>query len=96
MKTLGEVKKILSEHKEELREKYKVKLLGIFGSYARGEQTEMSDVDILVEFEEPVGFEFIHLADFLEELLGMPVDLVTRDAIKPNRWKSVSEDLMYV
>ncbi|MBI5968423.1 MAG: nucleotidyltransferase family protein [Deltaproteobacteria bacterium] len=96
MRKLEEIKKILSKHKDELSEKYKVKMLGVFGSYVREEQTEISDVDILVEFAEPVGFEFIHLADYLEELLGLPVDLVTRDAIKPNRWKLVSEKLMYV
>ncbi len=96
MKTLEEIKSILSKHKEKLRQNYKVKKIGIFGSYARGEQKEISDVDVLVEFEEPVGFAFIHLADSLEELLGMKVDLTTKDAIKPNRWKYIKDDLIYV
>jgi len=96
MKSLEDIKRILTEHKEELGRRYKVKRIAIFGSYVRGEQGEESDADIVVEFEEPVGFEFIHLGDFLEELLGVKVDLMTLDAIKPNRWKYIKEDLVYV
>lgn len=96
MKTLKEIKNTLTKHKEKLKQNYKVKKIGIFGSYARGEQKETSDVDVLVEFEEPVGFAFIHLADSLEELLGVKVDLTTKDAIKPNRWKYIKDDLVYV
>jgi predicted nucleotidyltransferase len=95
MKTLEEIKNTLTKHKEKLKQNYKVKKIGIFGSYARGEQKETSDVDVLVEFEEPVGFAFIHLADSLEELLGVKVDLTTKDAIKPNRWKYIKDDLVY-
>ncbi len=96
MKTLEDIKNTLTKHKEKLKQNYKVKKIGIFGSYARGEQKETSDVDVLVEFEEPVGFAFIHLADSLEELLGVKVDLTTKDAIKPNRWKYIKDDLVYV
>ncbi|MFZ2412372.1 MAG: nucleotidyltransferase family protein [Candidatus Methanoperedens sp.] len=96
MKTLEEIKTTLTKHKEKLKQNYNVKKIGIFGSYARGEQKEISDVDVLVEFEEPVGFAFIHLADSLEELLGVKVDLTTKDAIKPNRWKYIKDDLVYV
>jgi len=77
MKTLKEIEAILKQHEHELEEKYKVKKIGIFGSYARGEQQEGSDIDIIVEFKEPVGFLFVHLADFLEKILGAKVDLVT-------------------
>ncbi len=96
MKTLEEIKDTLAKHKQELKEKYKVKQIGIFGSYVRGEQTEKSDVDILVEFSEPVGFLFIHLADYLEEILGVKVDLITPSAIKSNRQKYIMKDLTYV
>jgi predicted nucleotidyltransferase len=96
MKTLEEIKNALTKHKEKLKQNYKVKKIGIFGSYARGEQKETSDVDVLVEFEEPVGFAFIHLADSLEELLGIKVDLTTKDAIKPNRWKYIKDDLVCI
>jgi len=96
MKNLAELKEILTQHKEVLKEKFKVKNIAIFGSYVRGEQNPESDVDILVEFQEPVGFLFIHLADYLEEILGTKVDLLTPDAIKPNRRRYIMEDLAYV
>ena len=96
MKTLDEIKNILAQHKEELRQKYKVKEIGIFGSYVRGEQKRKSDVDILVEFKEPIGLEFIELAEFLESILEVKVDLVSKGAIKPNRWRYIEEDLIYV
>lgn len=96
MKTLEEVQTILSENKQGLKEKFKVERIGIFGSYVRNEQREDSDVDILVEFGEPVGLEFVHLAELLESILEMKVDLVSRGAIKSNRWKYVEQDLIYV
>ena len=96
MQRFEEVKRIINQHRETLEQQYKVASIGIFGSYARGEQTDESDVDILVEFKEPVGFTFIHLADFLEGLLKTKVDLITPDAMKPNRRKYIMEDLTYV
>ncbi|MCH7732950.1 MAG: nucleotidyltransferase family protein [Candidatus Marinimicrobia bacterium] len=96
MKTFEEIKRIIEKDRKELEKKYKVKDIALFGSYVRGDQNEKSDLDILVEFREPVGFLFIHLADFLEEQLGVEVDLVTRDAIKSNRWEYIKEDLIYV
>jgi len=96
MKNLEEVRELLKGHKEELKSRYGVSKIGIFGSYARNEQVEESDVDILVEFERPIGLDFVALADHLEALLGFKVDLVSRGAIKPNRWKYVAEDLLYV
>lgn len=93
---MEKIKEIIKQYKQELEEKYKVKEIALFGSYVRGEQDDNSDLDILVEFREPVGFLFIRLADFLEEILGMKVDLVTKDGIKPNRWKYIKEDLTYV
>ncbi len=96
MKELKDIKETIGKNRKILEEKYKVKDLAIFGSYARGEQTEESDLDLLVEFKEPVGFLFIHFADYLEELLGVKVDLITPDAIKPNRRKYIMQDLVYV
>ena len=95
-KTLEEIKSIINSYRKELEEKYKVKSIAIFGSYARKEQTENSDVDIMVTFSEPVGLEFFGLANFLEDILGMRVDLTTPDGIKPNRKEHVMEDLCYV
>jgi len=96
MKKVSEIKGIIKSYRKELEEKFKVKNIAIFGSYVRNEQDNNSDIDILVEFKEPVGFLFIHLADYLEELLGIKVDLLTPDAIKANRKKYIMEDLIYV
>jgi hypothetical protein len=96
MKKLEELKEIIESHKHELSQKFKVKKIAIFGSCAKNEQTDKSDIDILVEFTEPVGLLFVHLADFLEEILATKVDLLTPDAIKPNRHKYIMEDLVYV
>ncbi len=96
MKTVDEIKSILAQHKEELRDRYNVKEIGIFGSYIRGEQRAKSDLDILVEFEEPIGLVFIELAEFLESILEVKVDLVSKGAVKPNRWRYIEEDLIYV
>jgi len=96
MKKIEEIKKIIHQHRQELEERFKVKSIAVFGSYVRGEQTPESDIDIIVEFQEPVGFLFIHLADFLEEILGIKVDLLTPEAIKPNRRKYIMEELVYV
>lgn len=80
-----------------LKEKYHVKKIGIFGSYARGEQKKGSDVDILVEFKEPIGFfEFIRLENFLSRKLNKKVDLVTKKAIKPATKKGIMKDVKYV
>lgn len=96
MKTLKEIKKILIQHKKELADRYKVKEIGIFGSYVRGEGKDKSDLDILVEFNGPIGLKFIELAEFLENILGVKIDLVSKGAIKPNRWKYIEEELVYV
>lgn len=93
MKTLEEIKSILEKHKQEIREKYGVIILGVFGSYAKGKQKETSDVDILIEIERPIGLEFFELWDNLEKLLGCDVDLVRqkliRDEIKEEILKEV-------
>jgi len=96
MKSLEDIKKIIVQNQDILEQKYKVKSLAFFGSFVRGEQQEGSDIDIMVEFSEPVGLLFVHLADYLEELLGMKVDLLTPDAVKPNRRKYIMNELEYV
>ncbi len=98
MKTFTEIKSILAQCKEEIRKKYGVVILGIFGSYARDEQTPISDVDILVELEKPIGFKFFELWDELEKLLDVKIDLLTIKAVKqkPLLWNSIKEDLVYV
>lgn len=72
---------------------YGVKRMGLFGSFAKGTSGEDSDVDILVEFEKPVGFEFIELAEYIEELLDRRVDILTPEGIKSIRLKEVASDI---
>ncbi len=97
MKNLSELKEILAESKELLKKKFKVKEIGIFGSYVRGEQKETSDVDILVEFEEtPTLLEFVELENHLTELLGVKVDLVMKRALKPTIKESILKEVVYV
>ena len=97
-KKLNDIEAILRNHKEELRERFGVRSIAIFGSYTRGEETELSDVDILVEFERPIGWEIVDLRDYLEELLGLPVDLITKNAAMSRKglWEHIKEDLVYV
>jgi predicted nucleotidyltransferase len=97
MKTLSEIKEILRRHKEILKKKYKVKSIAIFGSYARGEQKETSDIDILVEFyKTPDLIEFVDLKYYLEDILGIKVDLVTKNALHPMIREEVLKDAEYV
>ena len=86
----------IKKQKNNLQSKYKIKNIAIFGSYARGEQVEGSDVDLLVEFSEPIGLEFIDLATDLEKIVQNKVDLVSKAAIKPKYFKFVEKDLIYV
>jgi len=84
MKSLEEIKRTINKHKLFLRERFKVKSIGVFGSYLRGEQSEESDIDILVEFHSTIDLlEFIELENFLSEMLGSKVDLVMKDTLKP-------------
>lgn len=96
MKTLSEIKQLLTLNKQVLFNKYKIKTLAIFGSYARNEANENSDIDILVDFNEIVGIEFIDLAKELENLIGFRVDLVSRKGIKPKYFDYIKEELIYV
>lgn len=96
MRTQEQVLKILKEELSYLKETFQIKRIGIFGSWVRGEQTEGSDIDVLVEFEKPVGFfTFIELEDHLSELLGVRVDLVTPDALKPLIKSYILEETVY-
>lgn len=96
MKTRSEIETALKQLKPSLAEKFKVKEIGIFGSFVRGEGFGRSDVDILVEFSEPIGWEFIDLKDFLSEVLGIEVDLVTAGALKPQMKDKILKEVAYV
>jgi len=96
MKTLQEIETTLGNHKKQLFLEYSIKSLEIFGSYARKEQKDGSDLDLLVEFNDKVGVRFIDLAEELEKLIGFKVDLVSRKGIKDKYFKRIQSDLMYV
>ena len=97
MKTINEIKKIFEFHKGEFKEKYGVKTIGIFGSYLRKEQTQTSDIDVLVEFEKPIGLlEFVGLKNRLSDLLEMKVDLVMKKALKPGIGRRILSEVVYV
>lgn len=98
MKTPGEVQQVLREHRRILQERYGVQSIAIFGSYARGEPTSKSDIDLLVRLEKPIGFRFFELWDYLESILGSRVDLLTPNALrrKPRLEQRVQEELIYV
>ena len=70
--------------------------MAIFGSYSREENTEDSDLDILVEFNDKIGIRFVDLADEIEEIVGLKVDLVSRNGIKNRYLKAIDPDLIYV
>jgi predicted nucleotidyltransferase len=79
MKNIEEIKKILNENQPIIMKKFKVKEIGIFGSYVRSENKPKSDLDLLVEFNDPVGFfAFLDLEEYLQDILGMKVDLVSK------------------
>ena len=87
----------LKKAKPLLEKKYGVKDLAIFGSYSRNEAIAgKSDVDILVDFSQPIGLAFVDLADELEGLLQLKVDLVSRGGIKPKYFTVIEPDLIYV
>jgi predicted nucleotidyltransferase len=88
---------IIKEHFNELHDEYFVSRIGVFGSFARGEATDESDVDILVEFNRRVDlFHFIGLQDRLAEILGRKVDLVTPKALKPLIKDRILQEVLYV
>ena len=99
MKSIEEIKEILKKHEGELREKYGVKEIGIFGSYIRGEATEESDLDILVSFEKDAKMDllkFVELEYYLSELVGIKVDLVMKSALKPRIGKHILSEVVYL
>lgn len=95
MKDLKQIEETLTQNKSVLRDKFNVVHIGIFGSYVHGEQSKVSDIDILVEFSDPVEWEFIDLKEFLESLLEVKVDLVTKNALKPQIRDRILNEVVY-
>ncbi len=81
--TLREIIDSIKSLKEDIRKKYRAEVVGIFGSFVRGEEKETSDIDVLVEFDGDADlFDFVGLSIFLEERLGRKVDVVPRDTVR--------------
>ena len=96
MKNFKEIKEILTEHKQEIREKFKVKEIGIFGSYVKGEEKEKSDVDILIDIGGIGLLRFIELEYYLSDMIGVKVDLVMKTALKPRIGKQILMEVKYI
>ena len=92
---MGELE-LLDKNEKQLRAKFPIRRIGIFGSVAKGTALPSSDIDILVEFEHPVDiFEFLDLKEHLEQLLGRKVDLVTQNALKPQLRERILKEVVY-
>ena len=99
MKSLKEIKRLLKVLNPVLRKNFSVKTLELFGSFVRGEQTEKSDLDVLVTFAEPNNvdlFKFIELRLFLKDELGVDVDLIEKDMLKPRLKGQILEEAIKV
>jgi len=97
MKDVADIEKIIEEKREELFIKYKIKNIGIFGSYARNNAKERSDIDLIVEFEEPVSLlGVIKAENYLTDLLGIRVDLVPKDDIRKELKETILKEVIYI
>jgi predicted nucleotidyltransferase len=94
--TKEEILKVLAKNEPELQKRFKVSKMALFGSYARGDQQAGSDVDILVEVDPSIGLEFVTLAERIEKLLGVSVDLVSSRAVNSRAMKYIEPELVYV
>ena len=97
MKKLEQIKNSLRKHRRDIRQKYKVREIGVFGSYLRGDQKKGSDVDILVEFSKVPGlFKYLELEGYLSRVLSAKVDLVHKSALKPLIGKHILSEVVYL
>lgn len=97
IQNISNIRTIIEQNRSNLNRKYKVNKIGIFGSVASGNNSEESDVDILVELTEPIGmFKFIELENYLSEILEKKVDLATSKALKPTIKDDIIHQLIYV
>ena len=93
MRTKEKIVELLQAEHPYLAAEFGVCRIGLFGSYAKGEPDETSDIDIVVELARPIGFRFLELVDYLEELLGQRVDVLTPAGIENIRIKHVAQDI---
>jgi uncharacterized protein len=95
VKSAKQIQDQLSTLKPILMKRFYVSSIGLFGSYARNEQNEDSDIDIIVDFSRPIGIEFIDLAEFLEDNLKAKIDLVSLKGIKPKYLAAIKSEIVY-
>ena len=93
MLTKEEITKILQENLPYLTSEYGVKRIGLFGSYAKDMPAESSDIDVVVEFERPIGFRFVEFAEYLESILGKKVDVLTPAGIQGIRIEQIARNI---
>ncbi|MFZ1897305.1 nucleotidyltransferase family protein [Methanoregula sp.] len=97
MKNLADIQKIFRDHEEILRDQYKVKILGLFGSYVRGDHREDSDLDVLVEFSEGASLlDHAALQNYLTELVSIRVDVVPKKNIRKELKDQISNETVYL
>jgi predicted nucleotidyltransferase len=93
MLTKQEIEKLLRENYPRFVAEYGLKKIGLFGSFAKGAPGAVSDVDLIVEFDRPIGLKFVDFAEDLERLLGRKVDLLTKAGVEGIRIGRVAEDI---
>ena len=96
MRNLAEIKKVIELLKPELADRFHVHTIGLFGSVLRDDFSISSDIDIIVDFNRPVGIEFIDLANYMEQRLQNKVDLVSRKGVKEKYFKAIEQEIIYV
>lgn len=97
MTKLDKFREILKQHKYDLKDRFKLKNIGLFGSYVNKKQNRKSDLDILVEFKEAPGLlKFIELEEYLSKTIGVKVDLVMKQALKPAIKKYILREVVYI
>ena len=96
MKELDKIKSILRENQDLLKKKYYIEKIGIFGSFSKGTESPDSDVDVLVEFNGPIGWDIVELKEYLESIMAREVDLVSVKALKPQLKSQILNEVIYV
>ena len=96
MLTKNDILSKLKELKPTLHKEYSVKEIGLFGSFSDGSHTEISDIDILIELEKPIGWKFFSLEIYLEKIFGRKIDLVTKNALKEQIKERILQQVKYV
>ena len=96
-KNIEEIINTLNSFREIIRKEYKAEVIGLFGSYVRGEQKETSDIDVIVKFLDDASlFDLVGLADFLEEKLSIKVDIVPIDTIRTEIKEDILREAVYI